>query len=284
MRRLRGQIQDDKKQKLTTLARQARVDVLTMIQNAGSGNPGSALSCVEILTWLLHHEMHLENANPKWENRDRLVLSKGHAAPVFYSLVTHFGWVGRDELSRFRCFGTRLQTHPDYQKLPCIDFPSGSLGQGLSAANGMSLAARYLGLSEPRFFVLIGDGELQEGQIWEAAMTAGHYGLENVIAIIDRNFFQGDAAIVETMTLEPIVEKWQAFNWQVQTAEGHDFVSLSTAFSAFEEGKPKLIIANTVKGKGVSFMEKNNNWHVGGKKFTAEKLGAALEEINGKAS
>lgn len=268
----------DNKQ-LTSYANRVRTDVLHMIQHAGSGNPGSALSCVEILVWLLHHEMRIRVPQPRWPKRDRLILSKGHAAPVFYSICTQLGWVKHKELMGYRQINTRLQTHPEYHKLICIDYTSGSLGQGLSAAVGMALAARYLKNLESRFFVLLGDGEIQEGQIWEAAMTAGHYELNNVVAILDRNVFQGDGATEKILSLEPLMEKWRAFRWEVQEADGHSFENLADVLSRFGSSKPKLLIAHTVKGKGVSFMEKNNEWHVGGKKFTGAVLKRALSEI-----
>lgn len=262
-------------------AREVRRDVLRMIHHAKSGNPGSALSCVEILTWLLRHEMHVDGREPRWPLRDRLVLSKGHAAPVFYSLAAKIGWIAANELLGFRRFNSRLQTHPEYDTLPCVDYTSGSLGQGLSAANGMAIAARYLRSAEPRFFVLLGDGELQEGQVWEAAMTAGHYCLGNVIAVVDRNCFQGDRAVQAEMDIEPLADKWRAFKWAVASVNGHDYAALATALSGLqsESEKPKLIIAETVKGRGVSFMENNNNWHVGGPKFTDELLAQALSEL-----
>lgn len=279
-RRLAKSINTSARKKLTAAATEVRRDVLTMIQHAKSGNPGSALSCVEILTWLLRHEMDIDVNNPKWEQRDRLVLSKGHSAPVFYSLGCQLGWVKRDELLGFRCFKSRLQTHPEYTAMPCIDYTSGSLGQGLSAAGGMALAARYQKNETSRFFVLLGDGEIQEGQVWEAAMTIGHYGLSNVTAIIDRNTFQGDRAIDEQKDLEPLADKWRAFKWNVVTCDGHDYLELESALRELEAGeKPGIIIANTVKGKGVSYMENNNSWHVGGPKFTDERLSAALNEL-----
>jgi len=265
--------------RLSKLSKRTRRDVLRMIQNAGSGNPGSALSSVEIITWLLMHEMRVDPQNPKWMKRDRLILSKGHSVPVFYSLCVKYGWVKEDELMKFRQFNTRLQTHPDYNTLDCIDYSSGSLGQGLSAANGMALAANHLNLKEVRFFVLLGDGEIQEGQIWEAAMTAGNYDLENIIAIIDRNRFQQDGEISRIIELEPLKDKWISFNWQVAEADGHNFFSLYSALEEMRDPKPKLIIANTIKGKGVSFMEERNEWHTGGEKFTKKILMEALSEI-----
>ena len=266
-------------QKLENLANEVRKDVLKMIHNAGSGNPGSALSCVEILVWLLHNEMKIKLDNPKWVNRDRLILSKGHAAPVFYSIFSQLELISKNDLLGFRKFDTKLQTHPEYGKLPFIDFSSGSLGQGLSAAVGMALASNYLKLSEPRFFVLIGDGEIQEGQIWEAAMAAGHYSLSQIIAVIDKNGFQQDEGIDQTIDIEPLLDKWNSFKWEVIKCDGHSFEDLNLALNSFNSDKPKLIVANTTKGKGISFMENNNEWHVGGPKFDNEILELALKEL-----
>lgn len=265
---------------LLNIAKQTRKNSLMMIQNAGSGNPGSALSCVDILTWLMLCEMHIDKKNPKWEDRDKLILSKGHSAPVFYSICVHLGWIDRNELLGFRLANTRLQTHPDYNTLDCVDFPSGSLGMGLSAANGMALGARYLKKKIPRYFVLIGDGELQEGQVWEAAMTAGHYGLENITVIVDNNKFQQDGKTQNIMNITPMSDKWEAFGWQVAETDGHSFDDLSNTLRSLREAKPKIIIAHTIKGKGVSFMENNNDWHIGGPKFTEEILKKAMTEID----
>ena len=256
-----------------------RSDVLQMIQHAGSGNPGSALSCIEILTWLMRHEMNIRSDQPRWEERDRLILSKGHAAPVFYALSVLLGWIKKEELMGFRCFETRLQTHPEFNAIAGIDFASGSLGQGLSVAAGMAIAARYLKNKISRFFVLLGDGELQEGQVWEAAMTCGHYGLDKVIVIVDRNYLQGDNFVEISKNIEPLVEKFLAFNWEVKEVDGHSFCELEESLKSMKSQCPKLVVANTIKGKGVSFMENNNQWHVGGKKFTKNLLQQALSEI-----
>jgi len=253
---------------LSEAARQVRIDVLTMIHHAGSGNPGSALSCVEILTWLLLSEMKIDPANARWDGRDRLILSKGQAAPVFYSLAARIGWISRDELSGFRCFDSRLQSHPDALMLDCVDCSSGSLGQGLSSAVGMAIAARLLAKPGLRFFCLLGDGELQEGQVWEAAMAAGHYRLGRLIAIVDNNRLQGDRATDQTLGVEPLRDKWEAFGWEVATvADGHSYPALATALAAFNTDKPKVILVETVKGKGVDYMENDNYWHTAGKKF-----------------
>ncbi|TNE66542.1 MAG: transketolase [Alphaproteobacteria bacterium] len=264
---------------LAELARIVRIDSVRMIQHAGSGNPGSTLSIVDVLVWLYFHEMHINRADCRDADRDRLILSKGQAAPAYYSIFAKLGWLSENELMGFRGFETRLQTHPEYDTIPAIDFTSGSLGMGLSAANGMALAARYKGLNDLRFFCILGDGEQQEGQVWEAAMTAGHYKLSNVINIIDRNVFQGDRSSHDVMELEPLADKWRAFGWDVQAVDGHDFGALADCMAAFEPDKPKLMIANTVKGKGVSFMEGDNLWHTGGPKFDQGYLERALADL-----
>tara|TARA_B100000029_G_scaffold186103_1_gene183473 strand:- start:1865 stop:2683 length:819 start_codon:yes stop_codon:yes gene_type:complete len=267
------------KKYLINQAKEVRVDALKMIQNAGSGNPGSALSCIEILVWLMLHEMKIDHNDPKSIDRDRLILSKGHAAPVFYSICSKIGWIDRSELLGFRKFDTRLQTHPDYNTLNCIDYTSGSLGQGLSAANGMALAARYLKQNNSRFFVLIGDGEMQEGQVWEAIMTAGSYKLGEIIVILDQNKFQQDNSVDLIKSLHPIDKKMEAFGWDVALCDGHSFNSMREAIKRSNNNKPLMIVADTIKGKGVSIMENNNKWHVGGPKFTEEILENAIKEI-----
>lgn len=264
---------------LKEISIEVRINALKMIQNAGSGNPGSALSCVEILVWLLLHEMNIDKENPKYKDRDRLILSKGHSAPVFYSICSELGWLDKDELLDFRKINTRLQTHPDYNTLDCVDYTSGSLGQGLSAANGMALASRYLKRESIRFFVLIGDGEMQEGQIWEAIMTAGSYKIGSIVAIIDRNIFQQDDSVASIKNLEPLEDKVVSFGWDVVKCNGHSFEALSKALQRDNQKTPLMIIADTIKGKGVSFMEGNNEWHVGGPKFSNEILNKAINEI-----
>ena len=279
MKRNTKKISNITKRELEKISKETRMDVLKMIQNAGSGNPGSALSCIEILVWLLHHEMRKKINDVRWNKRDRLILSKGHAAPVFYAIFSQLGLIKKKDLLGFRNFNTKLQTHPEYNTLEFIDFPSGSLGQGLSAAVGMAIGARYLNISESRFFVLIGDGEIQEGQIWEAVMSASNYNLSNIIAILDYNRFQQDGETDQVMNIEPLTEKWESFNWEVRKCDGHSFNSLQETLGSFSTKKPKLIIANTVKGKGISFMEKNNQWHVGGPKFTKDVLNEAMKEL-----
>jgi transketolase len=261
------------------IARDIRRTSVEMVYRAGSGSPGSTLSVVDILVWLYFHEMIINPQNCRDENRDRLILSKGQAAPGYYAIFEKFGWVNPEELMSFRGINTRLATHPEYNTLPAVDFTSGSLGMGLSAANGMAIAARLTGKNDIRFFIIMGDGETQEGQVWEAAMTAGHYKLSNVINIIDRNIYQGDQSCLEVMTIEPITDKWTSFGWDVIQVDGHDFNDMHTSFAKMKSDKPKLIIANTVKGKGVSFMEDNNAWHTGGPKFTEELFKIAMKDL-----
>ncbi|MFH1995813.1 MAG: transketolase [Candidatus Omnitrophota bacterium] len=247
---------------LCAIARKVRIDVLRMIYAAHSGNPGSALSPCEIMVWLYHHEMTIKPKTPRWKRRDRFILSKGQASPAYYSIFSRLGWIRRRELTTYRKINSRLQTHPEYDALQGIDYTSGSLGQGLSAAVGMALADRYLKRYEPRYFVLLGDGEIQEGQIWEAALSARKFGLENVVALIDRNGFQGDDRIDHVMPLEQLEDTWASFGWEVRVVDGHDYLSLYGGLRDLEHSrKPKVMICNTVKGKDVSFMEGRAEWH-----------------------
>jgi len=272
-------IDEVKVAELSELARRVRVDSVRMIQHAGSGSPGSTLSITDVLVWLYFHEMHIDKDDCRWGGRDRLVLSKGQASPAYYSIFAKLGWVSEDELMGYRGFETRMQTHPEYDTIPAIDYTSGSLGMGLSAVNGMALAARYQGQNDLRFFCIMGDGETQEGQVWEAAMTAGHYKLSNVINIIDRNVFQGDRACADVMNQEPYAEKWHSFGWDVKVADGHSSADLARVMATFDPAKPKLLIADTVKGKGVSFMEADNAWHTGGPKFDQAHLKQAMQDL-----
>lgn len=266
---------------LTEMARLVRRDSVEMIYGAGSGSPGSTLSITDVLVWLYFHEMHIDKADCRWDGRDRLILSKGQASPAYYSIFAKLGWVSENELKGYRCFDTRMQTHPEYDTIPAIDFTSGSLGMGLSAANGMALAARLQKKDDLRFFCIMGDGETQEGQVWEAAMTAGYYKLGNVINIIDRNVFQGDRSCEDVMDLEPYADKWTAFGWDVKNVDGHSFTALSEVMATFDPDKPKLLIADTVKGRGVSFMEANNAWHTGGPKFDCDHFERAMKDLGG---
>jgi len=234
-----------------------------MIAGAGHGHPGGGLSVVEIMTVLYFSLMRVDPSNPSWPDRDRLVLSKGHGAAAWYSALALKGYFPLQELERFRKKGSILQGHPDMRKTPGVDMTSGSLGQGLSAALGMALAAR---MQKRRFqvYVLLGDGEVQEGQIWEAAMAASHFRPGNLIAILDHNRLQLDGLVSQVMPIEPLMAKWQAFGWEtVECMDGHNIAHLLQAFETAQSvlDCPVMIIAHTVKGKGVSFMENEPAWH-----------------------
>ena len=228
----------------------------------------------------LHHQgCHTPlNQDPRKADRDRFILSKGHAAPVLYAALAQRGYFPREELSTLRKLGSRLQGHPDMKKLPGVEMSTGSLGQGLSVANGIALAGKLDGL-DYRVYVLMGDGENQEGQIWEAAMAAAHYKLDNVTAFLDHNRLQIDGPIEEVMSPEPLADKWRAFGWDVQVIDGHDMVQILQALekASAVQGRPQMIVAETVKGKGVSFMENQAGWH--GVAPKAEETRKALEEL-----
>lgn len=264
--------------KFEQIAARTRCDVIRMIHLAKSGNPGSVLSATDILVTLYHAVMKIDPKNPDWEDRDLLCLSKGHACPAQYSLLARLGFFPVEEIYGYRQFNSRCQTHPEYGKLPGMDFTSGSLGQGLSAGVGMALALRKKKKGN-RVFVLLGDGEIQEGQVWEAAMFAGHYHLDAITAIVDVNGLQGDARTSQTMGLEPLADKWKSFGWEVEEVDGHDFTQLLPALSRTEHAeKPKMVLARTIKGKGVSFMEDSVEWHAVNNMADADR-DAALKEL-----
>ncbi len=270
-------------QDLRARCRQIRADILTMIHAAGSGHPGGSLSAVEILTALYFDVMRIDPRNPDDPDRDRFLLSKGHAAPVLYSVLARRGFFDPALLPTLRQLGSPLQGHPHMESLPGLDCSSGSLGQGLSIANGLAMAAKKTGRNY-RTYCLLGDGEVQEGQIWEAAMTAAQFRLDNVCAIVDDNGVQLDGPTDEICRVEPLDDKFRAFGWHVIPADGHDTEDLLRAFREAEEtkGVPSVILARTVKGKGVSFMENKAAWH--GKAPNAEELAAALAEVEGGAT
>ena len=259
-------------------AKEIRKSIVSMITEAKSGHPGGSLSATDILTALYFSEMNVDPANPKMEGRDRFVLSKGHAAPAIYATLAEKGYFSKDELMTLRKFGSRLQGHPDMKKLPGIEISTGSLGQGLSVANGMALNAKIFN-ENYRTYVVLGDGEIQEGQIWEAAMTAAHYKLDNLCAFLDSNNLQIDGNVSEIMGVEPLDKKWEAFGWNVIKIDGHDFEQILSALAKAREykGKPTMIIAKTIKGKGVSFMENVCGFH--GVAPTLEELERALAEL-----
>ncbi len=270
---------------LELLSKKIRGQVLQMIFKAQSGHPGGSLSSVDLILVLYKKIMKLckdWNECPEWSNRDRFVLSKGHASATLYSVLCECEYFCPTEIDSFRQLGARLQGHPSNEHLPGIEVPSGSLGQGLSLANGLALALK-LDKNPSRVFVLMGDGELQEGQVWEAAMSSKHYNLNNVIAIVDRNRYQIDGSTEEIMGLEPLADKWKAFGWQVLEINGHDIHEIYEAYQkainiSEEKASPVMIIANTVKGKGVSFMENTAAWH--GKAPTEDDYKKAIQELN----
>lgn len=264
---------------LEETVRGIRKDIVKMIGKAASGHPGGSLSSAEILTLLYFEQMNVDENNPRKEDRDRFVLSKGHAAPVLYATLAAKGFFPKAELENLRQLGSMLQGHPDMNKVPGVDMSTGSLGQGISVAAGMALAGKMDNKSH-KIYALLGDGELQEGLVWEAAMAASHYQLNNLIAFVDNNNLQIDGAICEVMSPFPIDAKFEAFGWNVITVEdGHDFDELRTAVEAAKksEDKPTVIICQTVKGKCVSFMENNAGWH--GKGPNAEEVKQALAEL-----
>ncbi len=261
-----------------TIANTLRKHVIMMIGKAGSGHPGGSLSAAEIVATLYFSEMRHDPAKPKWPDRDRFILSKGHAAPVLYACLAEAGYFDKDLLPSLRQLDSPLQGHTDVNLVPGVDASSGSLGQGLSIANGIALAAR-LDKRDHRVYTLIGDGECDEGQVWEAAMASAHYRLDNIVAIIDKNGLQIDGRTTEVMNTEPMADKWRAFGWHTIEVDGHSVPELLSAFELAKQtkGKPTAIIARTVKGKGVSFMENNVDFH--GKAPTAAEVEKALEEL-----
>lgn len=257
-----------------------RQQIIQMLLEANSGHPGGSLSAVELIVTLYFAHLRHNPQDPQWPDRDRVVFSKGHAAPLWYAVLADCGYFPKEELLTLRKFGTILQGHPDSLRTPGVDISSGSLGQAFSAACGMAAAGK-LDKKGYRVYTLLGDGEIQEGQIWEAAMSASHYHLDNLCAILDYNGFQIDGSIKEVMSLEPIPAKWQAFGWQTIEIDGHNISQILTAYQKAEtvNNKPTIIIARTVKGKGVSFMEHTAAWH--GKAPNKEQAAQALKEITG---
>ena len=266
--------------RLREIANQMRIKIIEMLCEAKSGHPGGSLSMTEIITALYFRELRHDPKKPNWEDRDRFVLSKGHGIPAVYAAMAMTGYFPESELMTLRKTGARLQGHPDRVRLPGIEASTGSLGQGLSVAQGIALAAKVL-KKDYRVFCVLGDGECQEGQIWEAAMSAPKFKLGNLTAILDYNGGQIDGPVKDVMSLEPIADKWRSFNWDVTVVDGHDFEQLLPAIEASRKGgdRPRMIIANTVKGKGVSFMEGKIEWH--GVAPTAEQRDKALVELRG---
>jgi transketolase len=260
-------------------ARRMRLDIVDMIAKAGSGHPGGSLSSADIVATLYFGVMDHDPARPDWPERDRFVLSKGHAAPVLYAALANAGYFGRDHLDTLRQLGSILQGHPDSKKTPGVEVSTGSLGQGLSIANGLALGLRSDG-SESTVYCLMGDGELQEGQVWEAAMFAAHHHIDNLIAIVDHNGLQIDGACADVMDLGEVEAKFEAFGWAVIQVDGHDIEALLAAFAQAKTvcGAPVVLVCRTVKGKGVSYMENNADWH--GKAPDDEQTACAVDELS----
>jgi len=260
-------------------ANDIRIGIVTAVHSAKAGHPGGSLSAADIMTYLYFEEMNIDPADPKKEDRDRFVLSKGHVAPALYSTLANRGYFPVEELTTLRKLGSRLQGHPCMQETPGVDMSSGSLGQGLSAACGMALSAK-LQKKDYRVYALCGDGELQEGQIWEALMFAGYRKLDNLCVIVDNNGLQISGKIEEVCSPYPIADKFRAFNFNVIEIDGHDFIQIEEAFrnARQTEGMPTAIIAKTLKGKGVSFMEGQASWH--GKAPNDEQYEIAMNDLN----
>lgn len=269
-----------KVEELTSLSKVIRGDIVSMLTESASGHPGGSLSIADIMTTLFFGEMNINPENPKDENRDRFVLSKGHAAPVLYSVLARKGYFPVEELNTLRKINSRLQGHPSMKLLPGIDMSTGSLGQGISAAVGMALAGK-IDKKDYRVYTILGDGELEEGQVWEAAMSAAHYKLDNLIAFVDFNGLQIDGDITKVMNPSPIDKKFEAFGWNVLTIDGHDIEAILDSIEKAKACKemPTVIVCKTIKGKGVSFMENQAAWH--GVAPNIEQRDKALAEIGG---
>ena len=263
---------------LEKMANEIRKDIVTAVHSAKSGHPGGSLSSADIFTYLYFEEMNVDPANPKWEDRDRFVLSKGHVAPGLYSTLAEKGYFPKEDLKTLRHTGSYLQGHPDMKHIPGIDMSSGSLGQGVSVAVGMAAAGKY-DKKDYRVYTLTGDGEIQEGQIWEAAMWAGHRKLDNLVVIVDNNNLQIDGSVEDVCSPYPIDKKFEAFNFHVINIDGNDFDQIRAAFKEAREtkGMPTAIIAKTVKGKGASFMENAAGWH--GKAPNDEEYEIAMADL-----
>lgn len=253
-----------------------RRDIIKMLYEAKSGHPGGSLSVIDILIALYHGVMNVDFKNPKKEDRDRFVLSKGHASPALYAILADKGFFPKEDLKTFRKIDSYLQGHPDNKKVPGVDVNTGSLGQGASISVGMAMAAKKLG-AKYKVYTVIGDGECQEGLIWEAAMSASHYRLDNLTFILDNNGLQIDGPNDQVMSIGDIVEKFKSFGWETMTCDGHNVEELIDCLKKEVKGKPKFICAKTIKGKGVSFMENNYSWH--GKALKEEDYQNAMKEL-----
>ncbi len=272
-------VTDDKIRALKEQARRMRIDILKMLHGSGSGHTGGSLSATDIMTALYFYKMKYDPKRPEWKGRDYFILSKGHAAPVLYTTLAHAGFLETSELCTLRKLGSRLQGHPDSKYLPGVEISTGSLGQGLSVACGIALSQK-LDKAANRVYAVLGDGELQEGQIWEAAMTAAHYKLDNLCILVDNNGLQIDGPVARVMGVEPIADKWRAFGWDVQDIDGHDMAQITAALDKAEtvKGKPTAIVCRTVKGKGSKCFEGKVEFH--GTTPSKEELEQALKELD----
>lgn len=266
---------------LRKIANILRKDIITMIYQGGDGHPAPSLSVVDIVTVLYFHVMKIDPSNPSWPERDRLILSKGHACPALYAALARRGYFSLNELCTLRSLHSKLQGHPDMKKTPGVDFTSGSLGNGISVGLGMALAGRLRGY-DYYTYVITGDGELEEGIVWEAVMAAAHYKLGNLIVFVDNNGMQSGGKIENITALYPLTTKWEAFGWHCQTVDGHNIEEILGAVerAKVEKDRPSVIIAKTVKGKGVPFMENDNSWHKGS--FTKEQWEKAMAALGGE--
>jgi transketolase len=270
-----------KTEELIETSRQLRIKIIEMLYRIGmeyKGHPGPALSMADIITCLYFDVLNIDPADPKWKERDRFVLSKGHACPALYAALCLRGFFKEEHLYTLRHIDSMLQGHPDMRKTPGIDMTAGSLGHGLGAGLGIALAGR-LDKMKYKVYVMLGDGELQEGLIWESAMSAGHFKMDTLVAIIDRNKWQSCDLVECTIDVEPLKEKFKAFNWDIMEIDGHDVAAIVQALKKPLNKKPLAIIANTIKGKGVSFMEGNNSWHQRG--ITNEEYNIAIKDLKG---
>ena len=266
-------------QELKKIGNEIRKNIIEEVYSAQSGHPGGALSCADILTVLYFNEMKIKKEEPNWEDRDRFVLSKGHASPAIYGTLAEYGFFDKEALKTFRKIDSFLQGHPDKNKVPGVDMTTGSLGQGLSAANGMAMMGK-LNNKNYRVYCLVGDGEIEEGQIWEAAMTSSHFKLDNLCLIVDNNTLQIDGNVENVMNVNPIGEKFKSFGFEVIEIDGHNYEEIKYALEKAKtiKEKPTAIIAHTIKGKGISFMENQVGWH--GKTPNEEQYKLAMQELN----
>ena len=269
----------NEKKQLQITACKVRMGIISSTHSAKAGHPGGSLSATEMFTYLYFKEMHVDPANPKWEDRDRFVLSKGHTAPGLYAALAHRGFFPVEDLTTLRHIDSYLQGHPNMNSVPGVDMSTGSLGQGISCAVGMALGLKHQGKSA-RVYTLLGDGEIQEGQVWEACMSAAHYQLDNLVVIVDNNGLQIDGNIANVMSPYPIVDKLAAFGFHVEAIDGHDYDQIEAALNTAKatKGKPTAIVMKTIKGKDVSYMENNAGWH--GKAPNDAECQQAMDELN----